>query len=129
MKDSGNAHARELLCSVIVPTCHRPDFLAFCLERLAPGRQTLAACHYEVVVTDDSRNPASRRMVQERFPWARWAASRSRGLQSTMLSASKACRSRLVLREMVIELKSNGKRVCPTGVAVTVFLPRRGCRM
>lgn len=71
--------ARELLCSVIVPTCHRPDFLAVCLERLAPGRQTLAACHYEVVVTDDSRNSASRQMVHERFPWARWAAGPRRG--------------------------------------------------
>ena len=36
-------------CSVIVPTCHRPHFLAVCLERLAPGRQTLAARDYEVV--------------------------------------------------------------------------------
>ena len=66
-------------CSVIVPTCHRPHFLAVCLERLAPGRQTLAARDYEVVVTDDSRDGATQRMVHEQFPWARWVPGPRRG--------------------------------------------------
>jgi glycosyltransferase involved in cell wall biosynthesis len=67
------------LFTVVVPTRHRNDLLALCLERLAPGAQTLAAARYEVVVTDDGSETTAEAMVRERFPWARWVAGPRRG--------------------------------------------------
>lgn len=56
--------------SVIVPTRHRNDLLAQCLDRLSPGRQTLAASNYEVIVTDDGSLTSAREMVADKYPWA-----------------------------------------------------------
>lgn len=68
------------LFSIIIPTCKRPDALAECLVRLAPGAQTLAAEFYEVIVTDDGVSSAQvRDFLAERFPWARWTAGPRRG--------------------------------------------------
>lgn len=58
--------------SVVIPTRHRNDMLAQCLERLAPGRQTLDASDYEVIVSDDGSESTAEQMIRERFPWARW---------------------------------------------------------
>jgi GT2 family glycosyltransferase len=66
------------MISVVIPTCCRPDLLARCLERLAPGVQTLPPEHYEVIVTDDG-TPGVERLVAQRFPWARWEAGPQRG--------------------------------------------------
>lgn len=60
--------------SVVIPTCHRNDLLALCLERLAPGKQTLPAGEYEVIVTDDGRVSTAEGMIAQDFPWARWVA-------------------------------------------------------
>lgn len=65
--------------SVIIPTCHRDDTLALCLERLAPGRQSLSASEYDVIVTDDGSHSTAAAMVANRFPWARWVAGPRRG--------------------------------------------------
>lgn len=67
------------LFSVVIPTRDRHDLLAECLERLAPGRQTLGADRYEVIVTDDGRTDAARAFVSSRFPWARWSQGPRRG--------------------------------------------------
>jgi len=64
--------------TIIVPTCGRPELLGRCLDRLAPGSQTLAADRYEVIVTDDGREPVVA-MVGERYPWARWVTGPRRG--------------------------------------------------
>jgi GT2 family glycosyltransferase len=65
--------------SVVIPTCQRNDLLALCLERLAPGAQSLAASDYEVIVTDDGSTATARQMIQDRFPWARWIQGPRRG--------------------------------------------------
>ncbi len=67
------------LISVVVPTCHRNEMLAQCLDRLAPGAQSLPPDQYEVIVTDDGRQTTAERMVVERYPWVRWAAGPRRG--------------------------------------------------
>lgn len=67
------------MISVIIPTCHRNDLLALCLERLAPGAQTLPEEQYEVIVTDDGSRSTAETLVQERFPWARWLAGPRKG--------------------------------------------------
>ena len=65
--------------SVVIPTCHRNDLLALCLDRLAPGAQTLAASQYEVIVSDDGSSSTAQGMMRENYPWARWTAGPRRG--------------------------------------------------
>jgi GT2 family glycosyltransferase len=65
--------------SVIVPTCGRPVALARCLEGIQAAREQLGPELCDVIVTDDSRDDASRRLVAERFPWVLWTAGPRRG--------------------------------------------------
>ena len=65
--------------TVVIPTFERHSTLATCLERLAPGRQTLDPALYEVVVSDDARSPDTRGFLATLFPWARWVAGPGRG--------------------------------------------------
>lgn len=58
--------------SVVVPTRHRDEPLACCLEQLAPGAQTLSADQYEVIVTDDGRLSTAQSLVGQQFGFARW---------------------------------------------------------
>ncbi len=58
-----------MIFSIIIPTCNRPELLALCLERLKPGAQTIEPSMYEVIVTDDSRNEETEKMVLEKYPW------------------------------------------------------------
>jgi GT2 family glycosyltransferase len=67
------------LISVIIPTCHRNDLLAKCLEPLAPGRQSLEVEAYEVIVTDDGQRTTAQAMIAEHYPWARWVPGPKRG--------------------------------------------------
>ncbi|HVU32060.1 MAG TPA: glycosyltransferase [Opitutaceae bacterium] len=62
----------------MIPTCNRPDSLAACLERLAPGSQILPAAEYEVIVADDG-SESVQDLLRRRFPWARWVAGPRRG--------------------------------------------------
>ena len=62
-----------MLFSIVIPTYHRNDMLAKCLDCLAPGRQTMPD-GYEVIVTDNGSNPTAETMIRERYPWARWLA-------------------------------------------------------
>ena len=68
-----------MLLSVIIPTCHRADLLARCLELLQAERQGFDAALYEIIVTDDSRNDVSKHMVAARFPSVKWIAGPRRG--------------------------------------------------
>jgi glycosyltransferase involved in cell wall biosynthesis len=65
--------------SVIIPTYHRNDLLAKCLDCLAPGVQTLASEQYEVIVTDDGRETTAEQMILDRYPWVKWVAGSSKG--------------------------------------------------
>jgi GT2 family glycosyltransferase len=67
-----------MLISVVIPTCDRHAELAACLERLAPGAQTLATDQYEVIVTDDGQHAAEAALARQ-FPWVRWVAGPRRG--------------------------------------------------
>jgi len=67
------------LFSVVIPTRDRNETLALCLDRLAPGSQTLPHDQYEVIVADDSARTAARDLVSDRYPWARWVAGPRRG--------------------------------------------------
>ena len=67
----------EVPVSVIVPTCHRNDVLAKCLDCLAPGVQTLPSDQYEVIVTDDGSQDTAEQMIHQRYPLGK-VDSRSR---------------------------------------------------
>ena len=67
------------LFSVIIPTYHRNDLLAKCLDCLAPGVQTLPADRYEVIVTDDGSKTTAEEMMGDRYPWAKWVAGSCKG--------------------------------------------------
>lgn len=70
-----------MVFSVIIPTCRRLTELAACLERLAPGVQTLPAEQYEVIVTDDTPLGAedASDLMRAKFCWARWVCGPRRG--------------------------------------------------
>jgi len=58
--------------SVVIPTYHRNDLLVKCLDCLAPGRQTLPADQYEVIITDDGLRSTAQKIVLEYYNWAKW---------------------------------------------------------
>jgi GT2 family glycosyltransferase len=68
-----------VLFSVIIPTYHRNDLLAKCLDRLAPGIQTLSAEQYEVIVTDDGLHTTAEPMIRERYSWVKWVLGPGKG--------------------------------------------------
>jgi GT2 family glycosyltransferase len=65
--------------SIVIPTCHRNESLARCLEALAPGVQTLKAEFYEVIVTDDGIATNAEEVVKSRHSWAKWIEGPKRG--------------------------------------------------
>lgn len=67
------------LFSVIIPTYHRNDLLAKCLDCLAPRVQTLSAEQYEVIVTDDGLETTAEKMIQEQYPWVKWVQGKHKG--------------------------------------------------
>jgi glycosyltransferase involved in cell wall biosynthesis len=70
---------QQKIFSVIIPTYHRNDLLAKCLDCLAPGVQTLPAEQYEVIVTDDGYESTAQEMIQQNYPWAKWVAGFRKG--------------------------------------------------
>jgi GT2 family glycosyltransferase len=74
--------------SVIIPTRHRNDDLANCLEALelsegfdlgrigCSGAPNFFA---EVIVTDDSQELTAEKMIRQNFPWAKWFMGPRRG--------------------------------------------------
>jgi GT2 family glycosyltransferase len=82
-----------MLISVVIPTYHRNDQLAKCLDCLAPGKQIggendalkseccspHSSFTYEVIVTDDGSGTTAREMVQHSYPWAKWVPGPSNG--------------------------------------------------
>lgn len=79
----------RLLISVIIPTYHRNDSLAECLDLLAPGVQTLPADRYEVIVTDDGYKTTAQKMILERYPWVKWVAGPRQGPAANRNSGAK----------------------------------------
>lgn len=67
------------LFSVVIPTYHRNNLLAKCLDCLAPGIQTLPADQYEVIVTDDGTQTTAQEMIQQQYPWVKWVAGPRKG--------------------------------------------------
>ena len=71
--------SESVFLSVVIPTYHRNDLLALCLDRLAPTLQSLSSSSYEVIVTDDGIKETAQAMIQEQYPWAKWVAGPQKG--------------------------------------------------
>jgi GT2 family glycosyltransferase len=80
------------LFSVIVPTCDRVDALSQCLDRLAPGAQSMSASDYEVIVTDDGRTVRAMDVLASRFPWVLWADGQRRGPAANRNNGARSAR-------------------------------------
>lgn len=65
--------------SVIIPTYHRNDLLALCLNCLKPGVQTLDSTQFEVIVSDDGQDTTAQQLIADHYPWARWVRGSQRG--------------------------------------------------
>jgi GT2 family glycosyltransferase len=76
--------------SVIVPTCHRNDLLAKCLDCLAPDIQSLPPEQYEVIVTDDGSRSTAEALVQGSYPWVRWVAGPRKGPAANRNNGAKS---------------------------------------
>lgn len=83
--------------SVVIPTCHRNEQLAECLNRLAPGYQTLDPAEYEVLVTDDGSRSTAESMIRDRYPWARWVAGPRRGPAANRNNGARAARGEWIV--------------------------------
>lgn len=80
------------LISVIVPTRDRPDVLRRTLDRLAPGRQTLPASQYEVIVSDDARPQGAARALAATHAWVRVIEGPARGPAANRNAGARAAR-------------------------------------
>lgn len=65
--------------SVIIPTYHRNDLLALCLQCLRPDVQTIPDMYYEVLVSDDGQEDTAQQLITEQYPWVRWIKGAQRG--------------------------------------------------
>ncbi|HEY9844614.1 MAG TPA: glycosyltransferase [Candidatus Caenarcaniphilales bacterium] len=82
----------RLRFSIIIPTYHRNDLLASCLDCLAPGVQTLPPEQYEVIVTDDGFQSTAEEIIRERYPWVNWVAGPRRGPAANRNNGAKHAR-------------------------------------
>ena len=80
--------------SVIIPTYHRNDLLAKCLDCLTPGIQTLSGDQYEVIVTDDGRETTAEEMIREHYPWVKWAEGPCKGPAANRNNGSKVAQGK-----------------------------------
>lgn len=67
------------LLSIVIPTYHRNELLAKCLDCLAPGVQSLNSDLYEVIVTDDGSQYTAEAMIEKQYPWVKWVSGPTKG--------------------------------------------------
>jgi GT2 family glycosyltransferase len=80
---------KSILFSVIIPTCHRNETLAKCLDLIAPGVQSISAEQYEVIVTDDGNRTTAQDMIREHYPWVKWVAGLCKGAAANRNNGAK----------------------------------------
>jgi len=80
-----------VFASLIVPTCNRPELLRKCLDAVAAA---CAAHAIEVVVTDDSSDGATERLVAQNYRWARWVKGPRKGPAANRNLGSRASSGR-----------------------------------
>ena len=82
------------LLSVIVPTRHRNDVLAECLDCLSPDFQTIDSSMYEVIVTDDGRASTAKDMIDQKYSWANWTCGPAKGPAANRNNGASAAKGK-----------------------------------
>ena len=65
--------------SIIIPTCNRTDLLSSCIELLTSQIKALDATNFEIIVTDDSSNDFTKKIVEQKFKEVRWISGPKKG--------------------------------------------------
>lgn len=90
----------SIIFSVIIPTYHRNDLLAKCLDCLAPEVQSLSFDRYQVIVTDDGTNTTAEQMIRDDYPWVQWVTGPRKGPAANRNNGAKyACGEWLVFTD------------------------------
>lgn len=69
----------EKMISVVIPTYHRTDLLAQCLDCLDTNVQCFSSNQYEVIVTDDGIKSTAQEMILHQYPWVKWIPGPRKG--------------------------------------------------
>ena len=86
------ANVPRPIISVVIPTRDRPELLRRCLDRLAPGAQTLDREQYEVIVTDDGISGITRSELAATHGWVRVIDGPRRGPAANRNAGARAAR-------------------------------------
>lgn len=71
--------SRNTFISIVIPTRHRNDALAICLNQLTPETQGISIDEYEIIVTDDGTLNNAKNLIKESYPWIKWIPGPCRG--------------------------------------------------
>lgn len=80
---------KELVFSIIIPTCNRNQELGKCLERLSIGQQTFNGSQYEVIVSDDGEEFGAEKFCLENFSWVKYTRGLRKGPASNRNNGAK----------------------------------------
>ncbi len=84
--------------SVVIPTCNRVDLLKKCLMRLSPDCQGITSDMYEVVVSDDSTDEETGKVVEKSGNnWLKWVAGPRRGPASNRNNGARSAQGEWIL--------------------------------
>jgi len=84
------------MISVIIPTCNRNDLLGSCLDLLFAQNPTILDI-YEVIVTDDSTDNISQKLIEECYPSVKWVEGPRRGPAANRNNGSKIAKGEWLL--------------------------------
>jgi GT2 family glycosyltransferase len=68
-----------MFATVVIPTCNRPEMLRACLRSVESALARTSRGDIEVLVTDDSADDRSRRLIAEQFPEVLWGRGPCKG--------------------------------------------------
>lgn len=77
-----------MMLSVIIPTCNRNDLLSKCLDHLLCSIQKIEI-DYEVIVTDDSKDDLTKKLVETKYSWTKWVNGPKSGPASNRNNGAK----------------------------------------
>lgn len=87
----------NLQVSIIIATFKRPDLLRRCLDRLAPGKQTVNSGNYEVIVADDDPQRSAIPVLQDEYPWVTPTYGPSKGPAAARNTAAAFAKAPLLI--------------------------------
>ena len=81
-----------MLLSVIIPTCNRNELLEKCLKLLDPKNQTINLNNYEEIISDDSKKNVAKKLIEEKYKWAKWVEGFKKGPAANRNNGAKHAR-------------------------------------